>query len=78
MKTTDNSSGCAWKSINATKKKNEPGKATAEIALANKLDDIKFTSAKNYDNNVIGQRGTTGRCPRRIESRSWQKGSTMG
>ena len=52
-KTTDNPSGFAWKSINAMKKKSKSSNETAEIALDNNLDDIKFTSAKKYYNNVI-------------------------
>ena len=52
-KTTDNPSGFAWKSIDAMKKKSKPSNATAEIALDNDLDDIKFTSAKRYYNDVI-------------------------
>ena len=43
-KTTDNPSGFAWKSIDALKKKSKPSNATAEIALDDDLDDIKFTS----------------------------------
>ena len=52
-KTTDNPSGFAWKSINAMKTKIKPSNATAEIALDNDLDDIKFASAKKYYNDVI-------------------------
>ena len=52
-KTTDNPSGFAWKSIDVMKKKSKPSDATAEIALDNDLEDIKFTSAKKYYNDVI-------------------------
>ena len=52
-KTTDNPSGFMWKSIDAMKKKSKPSNATAEIALDNDLDNIKFTSAKKYYNHVI-------------------------
>ena len=52
-KTTDNPSGFAWKSIDSLKKKSKPSNATAEIGLDNDLDDIKFTSAKKYYNDVI-------------------------
>ena len=51
-KTTDNPSKFAWKSIDAMKKKSKPSNATAEIALDNDLDDIKFTSAKKYYKDV--------------------------
>ena len=52
-KTTDNPSGFVWKSIEAVKKKNKSSSATAEIALDNDLDDIKFTLVKKYYNNDI-------------------------
>ena len=52
-KTTDNPSGFVWKSIEAMKKKNKSSNATAEIALDNDLDDIKFTLVKKYYNDDI-------------------------
>ena len=52
-KTTDNPSGFAWKALDATKEKSKPSNATAEIALENNLDDIKFGLAKKYYNSVI-------------------------
>ena len=36
------------------KKKGKPSNATAEIALDNSLDEIKFSLAKKYYNDVIG------------------------
>ena len=35
------------------KKKSKPSNTTAEITLDNDLDDIKFTPAKKYYNDVI-------------------------
>ena len=52
-KTTDNPSGFAWKSIDAMKKKSKPSNTTAEVTLNEDLDNIKFTSAKKYYNDVI-------------------------
>ena len=40
--------------LDATKKKSKPSNAMREIALDNDLDDIKFSLAKKYYNDVIG------------------------
>ena len=53
-KTTDNPSGFAWKALGVTKNKIKPSNATVEIALDNDLDNVKFSSAKKYYNDVIG------------------------
>ena len=53
-KTTDNSNGFSWKALDAMKKKRKPSNAVAEIVLNNNLDNVKFSSAKKYYNDVIG------------------------
>ena len=53
-KIVDFLSGQAWKVLKAMRKKCKPSNATAKIQMEQEVDNLKFGSARQFYNNVIG------------------------